>query len=188
MPFAIVGSEEEIDIGGGEFIRARRYPCGIVEVDNPQHSDFARLRSALLNTHLTDLKEITHDFLYENYRTEKLSRTVNGLNGSDSSNPLSPGGYSNQDVSSASIQPEDMATQSVRLKEEQLRREEEKLREIEIKVQREISEKRQELFAREESLKGESCLHLLWCTENQSTDMPTSLYSSRTTSRFTEHA
>lgn len=188
MPFAIVGSEEEIDIGGGEFIRARRYPWGIVEVDNPQHSDFARLRSALLNTHLTDLKEITHDFLYENYRTEKLSRTVNGLNGSDSSNPLSPGGYSNQDVSSASIQPEDMATQSVRLKEEQLRREEEKLREIEIKVQREISEKRQELFAREESLKGESCLHLLWCTENQSTDMPTSLYSSRTTSRFTEHA
>ncbi|KAK9899737.1 septin [Cystobasidium minutum MCA 4210] len=156
MPFAIVGSEEEIDIGGGEFIRARRYPWGIVEVDNPQHSDFARLRSALLNTHLTDLKEITHDFLYENYRTEKLSRTVNGLNGSsDSANPLSPGAgnLSPQDISSASIQPEDMATQSVRLKEEQLRREEEKLREIELKVQREISEKRQELLAREESLK-----------------------------------
>lgn len=47
-------------------------------MDNPQHSDFARLRSALLSTHLQDLKEITHDFLYENYRTEKLSRTVNG--------------------------------------------------------------------------------------------------------------
>ena len=29
-------------------------------------------------THLTDLKEITHDFLYENYRTEKLSRSVGG--------------------------------------------------------------------------------------------------------------
>jgi cell division control protein 11 len=27
---------------------------------------------------LTDLKEITHDFLYENYRTEKLSRSVGG--------------------------------------------------------------------------------------------------------------
>lgn len=69
-------------------------------VDNPQHSDFARLRSALLryvnkcpmlltpsndinssssgSSHLQDLKEITHDFLYENYRTEKLSRTVSG--------------------------------------------------------------------------------------------------------------
>jgi cell division control protein 11 len=60
----------------------------------------------------------------------------------------------------------------VRLKEEQLRREEEKvcgdhylyscfpllicgfqLREIELKVQREINEKRQELLAKEESLR-----------------------------------
>lgn len=59
-------------------------------------------------------------------------------------------------MSNTSINPEDLATQSVRLKEEQLRKEEEKLREIELKVQREISEKRQELLAREESLKGES--------------------------------
>jgi len=46
-----------------------------------------------------------------------------------------------------------MANQSVRLKEEQLRREEEKLREIELKVQREIQIKRQELLAKEDSLK-----------------------------------
>jgi cell division control protein 11 len=59
MPFAIVGSEEEVEVGG-ELVRARRYPWGIVEVDNPQHSDFQRLRTALLSTHLTDLKEITH--------------------------------------------------------------------------------------------------------------------------------
>ena len=127
-------------------------------MDNPQHSDFTRLRSALLNTHLTDLKEITHDFLYENYRTEKLSKTVNGLNmggnnSADGSAILSPG-YSQGDMSNSSILPEDLATQSVRLKEEQLRKEEEKLREVELRVQREISEKRQELIAREESLKG----------------------------------
>ena len=53
----------------------------------------------------------------------------------------------------ASMNPEDLASQSVRLKEEQLRREEEKLREIEVKVQREINEKRQELLARESQLK-----------------------------------
>ena len=51
------------------------------------------------------------------------------------------------------MNPEDLASQSVRLKEEQLRREEEKLREIEIKVQREINEKRQELLAKEQSLR-----------------------------------
>jgi cell division control protein 11 len=72
MPFAVIGSEEEVVING-EHVRARSYPWGIVEIDNPRHSDFARLRSALLNSHLTDLKEITHDFLYENYRTEKVS-------------------------------------------------------------------------------------------------------------------
>nr|EAQ71483.1 hypothetical protein MGCH7_ch7g890 [Pyricularia oryzae 70-15] len=135
MPFAIVGSEDIIEIGGRK-VRARQYPWGVVEVDNPRHSDFLAIRSALLHSHLADLKEITHDFLYENYRTEALSRSVDGGAGVDSS-----------------MKPEDLASQSVRLKEEQLRREEEKLREIEIKVQREINEKRQELLARESQLR-----------------------------------
>ncbi|CAG8529891.1 7902_t:CDS:10 [Cetraspora pellucida] len=131
LPFAIIGSEEEI-IVNGRAVRGRQYPWGVVEVDNPQHSDFARLRS-----HLQDLKEITHDFLYENYRTEKLSRSAD-----DSS------------VEDTAISSEDLATQGVRIKEEQLKREEEKLREIELKVQREISEKRQELLAKEEALRS----------------------------------
>lgn len=77
MPFAIVGSEEIVEIGGRK-VRARQYPWGVVEVDNPRHSDFLAIRSALLHSHLADLKEITHDFLYENYRTEKLSKSVEG--------------------------------------------------------------------------------------------------------------
>lgn len=47
LPFAVVGSEEEVEIDG-EAVRARIYPWGVVEVDNPKHSDFSRLRSALL--------------------------------------------------------------------------------------------------------------------------------------------
>jgi len=136
LPFAIIGSEEEIEFEG-EHVRARIYPWGIAVVDNPKHSDFSRLRSALLNSHLADLKSLTHDLLYETYRTEKLSRTVHTDMQRDSS-----------------ILPEELANQSVRLKEEQLRREEEKLREIELKVQREINEKRQELLAKEESLRN----------------------------------
>ncbi|KAF8760729.1 Septin-6 [Rhizoctonia solani] len=135
LPFAIVGSGDEVEIDG-QPVRARIYPWGVVEVDNPKHSDFSRLRSALLNSHLMDLKSLTDDVLYETYRTEKLSRMVHADNTDDS------------------ILPEDLATQSVRLKEEQLRREEEKLREIELKVQREINEKRQELLAKEESLRN----------------------------------
>ncbi|KAG1442680.1 hypothetical protein G6F56_010966 [Rhizopus delemar] len=136
LPFSIIGSEEEITING-RTVRGRQYPWGAVEVDNPKHSDFGRLRSALLSSHLQDLKEITHDILYENYRTEKLSRTVNG-----------------GDQEDASLNAEDMASQSVRLKEEQLRKEEEKLREIELKVQREIQEKRAELLSKEEALRN----------------------------------
>ena len=95
---------------------------------------------------MADLKEITHDFLYENYRTEKLSKSVSGdVSGTDPSTGLS--------AADGSLDPQSLASQSVRLKEEQLRREEEKLREIEVKVQREINEKRQELLARESQLK-----------------------------------
>ncbi|KAJ5759927.1 Septin [Penicillium odoratum] len=136
MPFAIVGSEDFVEIENRK-VRARQYPWGVVEVENPRHSDFLAIRSALLHSHLADLKEITHDFLYENYRTEKLSKSVDGSSG----------------MGDSSMNPEDLASQSVRLKEEQLRREEEKLREIEIKVQREIAEKRQELLARESQLR-----------------------------------
>ena len=77
MPFAIVGSEDVMEINGRR-VRARQYPWGVVEVENPRHSDFLAIRSALLHSHLADLKEITHDFLYENYRTEKLSKSVDG--------------------------------------------------------------------------------------------------------------
>ena len=153
MPFAIVGSEEVVEIGGRR-VRARQYPWGVVEIDNPRHSDFLAIRSALLHSHLADLKEITHDFLYENYRTEKLSKSVDG--GSVYVWPIhliNTRLTANENDSDSSLNPDDLASQSVRLKEEQLRREEEKLREIEIKVQREINEKRQELLARESQLR-----------------------------------
>jgi len=135
LPFAIVGSEEEVEIDG-QMVRGRVYPWGVVEVDNPEHSDFLRLRSVILGSHLSDLKMLTEDVLYETYRTEKLSRSVDS------------------NIRDSQVLPEELATQSVRLKEEQLRREEEKIREIELRVQREINEKRQELLAKEATLRN----------------------------------
>jgi len=78
---------------------------------------------------LADLKALTHDVLYETYRTEKLSRTVNNdtkyapYSLSENALPIRMSPFSD-----SSILPEELATQSVRLKEEQLRREEEKVR------------------------------------------------------------
>lgn len=155
MPFAIVGSEDFVEIDNRK-VRARQYPWGVVEVENPRHSDFLAIRSALLHSHLADLKEITHDFLYENYRTEKLSKSVDGTTPYVTCClPLFiPILTSESDrAQDSTMNPEDLASQSVRLKEEQLRREEDKLREVELKVQREIAEKRQELLARESQLR-----------------------------------
>ncbi|KAK9447396.1 Septin-domain-containing protein [Limtongia smithiae] len=134
LPFAMVGSTEFFEING-KTTRARQYPWGFVEVENPRHSDFSVLRAAMLGTHLVDLKEITHDILYENYRTERLSRGVESA------------------YTDSSLNAEELASQSFMLKEEQIRRDEEKLREIELRVHREITEKRQELLAREHELK-----------------------------------
>ncbi|KAI9343778.1 Septin-type guanine nucleotide-binding (G) domain-containing protein [Zopfochytrium polystomum] len=72
LPFSVVGSEEEVIINGRR-VRCRQYPWGVVEVDNSRHCDFAKLRYMLLSSHLQELKDMTHD-LYENYRTEKLSK------------------------------------------------------------------------------------------------------------------
>ena len=69
---------------------------------------------------------MTHDVLYETYRTEKLSRTVHSETQYVDVIP-SCGNRLMICSRDSSIFPEELATQSVRLKEEQLRREEEKV-------------------------------------------------------------
>ncbi|CAA7261593.1 unnamed protein product [Cyclocybe aegerita] len=54
----------------GLFIRKFRW--GTVDVLDPNHCDFAALRTAVLSTHLKLLKIHTKEVLYEKYRTEKL--------------------------------------------------------------------------------------------------------------------
>jgi len=134
LPFAVIGSEDMVEVDG-KIVRGRAYPWGVVEVDNPDHSDFDQLKKAILGSHLGDLKSLTEDVLYETYRTEKLSRVASF------------------DVRDSVLQPEELATQSVRIKEEQLRREEEKLRDIESRMQKDMHEKQQELSAKEQSLR-----------------------------------
>lgn len=72
IPFAIVASTQVIEVHGRK-VRGRQYPWGIVEVDNPKHSDFALLRRFLIQTHMQDLKDVTHDVHYENFRVQCLS-------------------------------------------------------------------------------------------------------------------
>ncbi|KAI0483316.1 Septin-domain-containing protein [Xylariaceae sp. FL0804] len=73
VPFAVVGSNDEITNAEGVKVRGRKYPWGVIEVDNEEHCDFAKLRQMLIRTHMEELKENTSNQLYENYRTEKLT-------------------------------------------------------------------------------------------------------------------
>jgi len=72
IPFAVVAGTHSMEISGRR-VRGRQYPWGFVEVDNPKHSDFALLRRFIIQTHMQDLKDVTHDVHYENYRIQCLS-------------------------------------------------------------------------------------------------------------------
>ncbi|KAL6453898.1 SEP7 Septation protein 7 [Candida maltosa Xu316] len=83
QPFAIITSEDVFEVSNNgekpKIIRARKYPWGLVDINDTRYSDFPILRSVLLGSHLQDLKDLTHDFLYETYRTERLTKvTGNG--------------------------------------------------------------------------------------------------------------
>ncbi|PVH16478.1 uncharacterized protein CXQ87_004770 [Candidozyma duobushaemuli] len=73
MPFAIIGSEEEVEVSPGNFVRGRKYPWGVVEVENDKHCDFKKLRSLLLRTNMLDLVLSTQEIHFETFRSLKLS-------------------------------------------------------------------------------------------------------------------
>lgn len=72
MPFAIVGSEKKFNNDQGIEVIARKYPWGLVEVENDSHCDFRKLRSLLLRTNLLDLILSTEEVHYETYRAIRL--------------------------------------------------------------------------------------------------------------------
>lgn len=72
VPFAVVGSNAVIEVEGKK-VRGRKYPWGIAEVENLEHCDFIALRNMIIRTHLQDLKDVTNNVHYENYRCRKLA-------------------------------------------------------------------------------------------------------------------
>ena len=72
VPFAVVGSNVVIEQEGKK-TRGRKYPWGTVEVENLEHCDFIALRNMVIRTHLQDLKDVTNNVHYENYRCRKLA-------------------------------------------------------------------------------------------------------------------
>ncbi|CAF3531305.1 unnamed protein product [Adineta steineri] len=72
VPFAVVGSNFVLE-RGTKRARVRQYTWGTVDVEDEAHSDFIALRSMIIKTNLNDLRDVTHNNHYENYRYKKLS-------------------------------------------------------------------------------------------------------------------
>lgn len=87
VPFAVVGSNTVIEAGGKK-VRGRQYPWGVAEVENIDHCDFTVLRDMLIRTHMQDLKDVTNNVHYENFRNKKLSSVTSTDSSSKSKSPL----------------------------------------------------------------------------------------------------
>lgn len=131
LPFAVVSSSEFNE--NGVSLNLRSLPFGTVEVSNPRHCDVTLLREALLDGFLMELKDRTHDVLYETFRTHRLDPQ--------------------EDHRASLLMPQELADHAARLKQAQIDRETALLREEERRVNAEIEAKRALLLKRERELK-----------------------------------
>lgn len=117
-PFAVIGSNTVVE-ARGQRVRGRLYPWGIVEgtftcspflkvqfghdemlsmflspVENHSHCDFVKLRNMLICSHMHDLKDVTCDIHYENYRAQCIQEMTRYLRTQESASsgalPASP--------------------------------------------------------------------------------------------------
>ncbi|XP_066932205.1 septin-1-like isoform X2 [Clytia hemisphaerica] len=127
VPYAVIGSNTTIDIRGKK-VRGRQYPWGIVEIENPNHCDFIKLRTMLI-TYMQDLKEVTQDFHYENYRAQRLKTPPGG-------SPKSDRKRSNQSLSQTDgASGEDEKSKMLREKEAELQRMQQMLEAMRLQMQ-----------------------------------------------------
>lgn len=71
IPFAVVGSEKDIEING-ETVRGRKTRWGAINVEDINQCEFVYLREFLIRTHLQDLIESTSFIHYERFRSRQL--------------------------------------------------------------------------------------------------------------------
>ncbi|CAR25846.1 ZYRO0A09482p [Zygosaccharomyces rouxii] len=72
LPFALICGDKEITEPRGEIAHVRNYQWGQIVVEDGSNSDFIFLKHILLGSHLQELKDVTNDVFYENYRTKML--------------------------------------------------------------------------------------------------------------------
>lgn len=89
VPFAVVGSENNIVVGGRS-VRGRQNRWGVINVEDENHCEFVSLRNFLTRTHLQDLIETTSQIHYETFRAKQLMALKENSAAGQGSRPISP--------------------------------------------------------------------------------------------------
>ncbi|ABN68458.2 septin [Scheffersomyces stipitis CBS 6054] len=90
IPFAIAGSENDIQING-ELVKGRKTKWGAINIEDVSQCEFVFLRDFLTRTHLHDLIDTTSVVHYEGFRSKQLiALKENASNPNRQSAPLPP--------------------------------------------------------------------------------------------------
>uniref|UniRef100_A0A672MCW0 Septin n=1 Tax=Sinocyclocheilus grahami TaxID=75366 RepID=A0A672MCW0_SINGR len=126
-PFAVIGSNTIVEVKG-QRVRGRLYPWGIVEVENQSHCDFVKLRNMLIRSHMHDLKDITCDVHYENYRAQCIQQMTRC---SVSTSKLTQDNRVESPIPILPLSTPDVETEKlIKMKDEELRRMQEMLQKM----------------------------------------------------------
>ncbi|XP_061073227.1 septin-5-like isoform X1 [Conger conger] len=133
IPFAVIGSNTVVE-AKGKRVRGRLYPWGIVEVENSVHCDFVKLRNMLVRSHMQDLKDVTRETHYENYRAHCIQNMTRMVVKERNRNKLTR--ESGTDFPIPAMPAADSETEKlIREKDEELRRMQEMLQKIQERMQ-----------------------------------------------------
>ncbi|XP_048373890.1 septin-1 [Sphaerodactylus townsendi] len=124
IPFAVIGSTQVVRDLKEKVFRGREYPWGTVEVENSAHCDFLKLRNMLIQTHMQDLKDVTHEVHYENYRAQCI-QNLSRIGGRDRSSRAKLSRQGATELPLLPLAPD--AEKLIREKDEELRRMQEML-------------------------------------------------------------
>lgn len=164
LPFSIIGANEYKDSPNDEddLLKLRvlnSINTKPINIEMPEYNDFTILKNILLITHLNEFKDLTHEVIYENYRTEALSgkqfQYINGERVSTNDDTTNPDASdTNHSITTSKTQQTEQShSEDYLLKEEQIKLEEERLRKFEERVHQDLINKRKELLERENELK-----------------------------------
>ncbi|XP_018101685.1 septin-5 isoform X1 [Xenopus laevis] len=135
IPFAVIGANTIIEVNGRR-VRGRMYPWGVVEVENEEHCDFIKLRTMLIRTHMQDLKDVTRETHYENYRAQCIQNLTQRVVRERNRNKLTRESGTDFPIPSMPPSPDHETQRLIREKDEELRR----MHEVLQKMQRQIKD------------------------------------------------